>query len=308
MKKMYVALAFLAVIAVSCSKESPFNTGQGIDRFPVNGAIKAYGPVINVYPGSDDTQAIIDAFALAKTYGKNAIVKLMPGTFTIGMIEVREFYGTLTGSGKGNTIITNLSDLTPYANIALNKLPALIAFIGGDVKVSNLSVILSEGLPWIGQIYEMDMLLFSDYSVDFLPAKKHISVNLDNIEVTGVPLSYPLYNSFSGVKFAPDMLNPTGNILIPRSNIDATVTNSKFSKLCPGILVGGCKSGNFMFGVGGRNIFTENFGGLFVQGNIGVNVKIMNNEFTVPDYSLPGIDLNAVEGGTFEYSPSLVGT
>jgi hypothetical protein len=308
MKKLFYFLFFLQIIAFSCTKDGMLNNDQGIDQPSSSTYVKASGSVIKVYPGPTDTKTLIDAFALAKSYGKNAIIKLMPGKFNIGMIEVREFYGTLAGSGRGNTIITNLSDLTPDANIALNKLPALITFIGGDVKVSNLSIKLSEGLPWIGQIYEMDMLLFSDYSVDFMPVKKHISVNLDNIEVTGTPLSYPLYDSFSGVKFAPDMLNPTGNIRIPRSNIDATVTNSIFSKLCPGILVTGCKRGNFKFGEGGGNIFTENFGGLFVQGNIGITVKIMNNEFTIPDYSWPGIDLNAVEAGTFEYSPSMVGT
>lgn len=308
MKKLSCILSFLVIIAFSCSKDGMLNNDQGIDKLSTNAYVKSSGSVIKVYPGPTDTQALIDAFALAKTYGKNAIVKLMPGTFIIGMIEVREFYGTLTGSGKGNTIITNIPDLTPDANIALNKLSALITFIGGDVKVSNLSVRLSEGLPWIGQIYEMDMLLFSDYSADFMPAKKHISVNLDNIEVTGIPLSNYLYDSFSGVKFSPDMLNPVGNILITRSNIDVTVTNSKFSKLCPGVLVRGCKSGNFNFGEGGPNIFTENIGGLFVQANVGITVKIMNNEFTTLDYSLPGIDLNAAEDGTFEYSPTMVGT
>jgi hypothetical protein len=284
------------------------NNDQGFDQFSTKAYVKLSGSVIKVFPGPADTQALIDAFALAKTYGKNAVVKLMPGTFTIGMIEVREFYGTFAGSGKGNTIITNIPDLSPDANIALNKLPALIKFIGGDVKVSNLSVMLSEGLPWIGQIYEMDMLLFSDYSADFMPAKKHISVNLDNIEVTGVPLTSYLYDSFSGVKFSPDMLTPTVSGLIPRSNIDATVTNSRFSKLCPGILVRGCKNGNFKFGEGGGNIFTENTGGLFVQANVGITVKIMKNEFTTLDNSLAAIDLNAAEDWTFEYSPTMVGT
>jgi hypothetical protein len=113
---------------------------------------------------------------------------------------------------------------------------------------------MSEGLSWIGKI-DMHLLLFSDYSADFMPARKHISVNLDNIEVTGIPLIDYLYDGFSGVKFAPDMLNPVGDVLIPRSNIDATVTDSKFSKLCRGILVRGCKSGNFIFGEGGSNIF-----------------------------------------------------
>ncbi len=306
MKKLYFVLVFLAALAASCSKESPWNAGQGIDQLSGNTALNICGDVVKVYPGANDTQALIDAFAQAKTLGKNAIVKLMPGTFKIGMIEVREFCGTLTGYGKGVTIITNLSGLTPDATIGLNKLPALITFLGGDVTVSNLSVKLSEGLSWIGQ-YEMNMLLFSDYSADFMPSKKHIGVKLNNIEVVSIQqFNYP-YNSFNGAKFAPDMLKPAANMRIPRSNIDATVTNSKFSKLSTGLLVWGCKSGNFRFGGEGGNIFTENKGGLFVQSNIGVTVKIMKNEFNIPDYS-GGIDLNAFEGGIYEYAPSRVGT
>jgi len=29
----------------------------------------------------------------------------MPGTFEIGMIEVKEFFATLTGSGKGTVLL-----------------------------------------------------------------------------------------------------------------------------------------------------------------------------------------------------------
>jgi hypothetical protein len=307
MKKLYFVLTFLAFFAASCSKESPWNTGQGIDQFSGNTVFNISGAVIKVYPGPNDTQALIAAFVQAKTHGKNAVVKLMPGTFKIGMIEIREYCGTLTGSGKGKTIITNLPELTPDAVIAQNKLPALITFIGGNVSVSDLSIQLSEGLSWIGQ-YEMDMLLFSDYSADFMPAKKHIGVNLNNIEVSSIQqFNYP-FNSFYGAKFAPDMLGPAGNILIPRSNIDATVTNSKFSKLSTGLMVRGCIKGNFIFGEGGGNIFTESIGGLFVQENIGVTVKIMKNEFNNSNYSYDGIDLNAFEQGIFEYTSSKVGT
>jgi len=306
MKKMYYVLFFLVILAFSCSKDDVLNTDQDFVRLSGNAALKAYGDVIKVYPGPNDTQTIIDAFTLAKTFGKNVVVKLMPGTFKIGMIEVREFFGTITGSGKGKSIITNIPDLTPDRVIGQNKLPALITFIGGNVLVSDLSVILSEGLSWIGQ-YEMSMLLFSDYSADFTPVKKHICVNLNNLEVSCIQqFNYP-WDSFYGAKFAPDMLNPAGNTLIPRSNIDATVTNSKFSNLSVGLRVRGCKSGNFRFGEGGGNIFSENIGSLFVQENMGVTVKIMKNEFNTPD-NRAAIDLNAYEWGIFEYVLSKVGT
>jgi hypothetical protein len=264
------------------------------------------GSVIKVTPGPDDTKALNGAFALAKAYGKSAIVKLMPGKFKISMIEVKEFSGTFSGSGKGKTIITSLPDLTPDAVVAQNKVPALITFIGGNVSVSDMSVILSEGLSWIGQ-YEMNVLLFSDYSADFTPARKHIDVNLNNIEVSSVqPFNYT-YNAVYGVKFAPDMLAPAGILLVSRSNIDAKVTNSKFSNVSVGVKVWGCKNGNFNFGEAGGNIFTDDNSGLNVQENTGVTVKIIKNEFNIPD-NREGIDLNAYEQSFFEFTPSRLGT
>jgi hypothetical protein len=326
MKKLYFVLAFLVVLAVSCSKDSPWNAGHDIDQFSGNTALKACGAVIKVYPGPNDTQALIDAFAQSKTFGKNTAVKLMPGTFKIGRIEVKEFNGTFSGSGKGKTIITNLPDLsTPDEVMLQNKVPALITFIGGDVVVSDLSVKLSEKLIWLGNLpnnQEMNMLLFSDYSADFIPSIKHINVNLNNIEIIGlIQKDYHVYDwdgttllrvidcpyvGFRGVKFSPDMIQQSGT-LIPRSNIDATVTNSKFSKLAPGMQVWGCKKGNFKFGEEGGNIFTDNSGGLFVQENMGITVKIMKNVFNIPYYS-GGIDLNAYERSIFEYAPSKVGS
>jgi hypothetical protein len=303
MKNLYGVLALLVVLAVSCSKDSELNNYQGLDQFSGNASYKMGGNIIEVTSGSDNTRALIDAFALAKTIGKNAVVKLLPGTFEIGWMEVREFNGTLAGSGKGQTIITNLPDLSPDALIAQNKVPALITFIGGDVTVSNLSVKLSEGLSWLGS-NEMNMLLFSDYAADFAPAKKNIRVNLNNIEVTGIlipdvllweggPVADIPYYNFNGIKFAPDMLEI--NAIVLRSNIDINVINSNISKFMRGVYVWGLKSGILDFGIKGGNIFSDNNQGLVVNENIGVNVKIWNNEFTVPPYYWDGIDLNTNE-------------
>jgi hypothetical protein len=305
MKKLNFLLTFLVILAISCTKDDLLNTEQSTDQLLSNDNLKYSGSVIKVMPnGTDDTQTLVDAFAIAKASCKNAVVKLMPGTFYIGMIEVKEFNGTLTGSGKEGSIITNLPDLSPDAVIIINKLPALITFIGGDVTVSDLTVKLSEGLSWLGT-QEMNMLLFSDYSADFMPARKHIQVKLNNIEVIGLlnkdveiweggpVIDYP-YNSFHGAKFAPDM-QLLGNTVVPRCNIDADITNSKFSKFSKGVYVWGCKRGNLSLGEKGGNIFIENIQGLVVNENIGVHVKIMNNEFTIPDFYWNGVDLNTGE-------------
>lgn len=302
MKKLYYVFFFLVVLAFSCSKDSLLNDNQGVQPLG-NTALKASGPVFEVSPGPNATANLILAFDQAIAAGKGAVVKLLPGTYEIGWIEVKEFYGTLIGAGKGETIITNLPDLVPDEIIGLNKLPALITFIGGDVTVSNLSVNLSEGLSWLGN-NEMNMLLFSDYSADFTPTNKHIGVTLNNIEVTGILIPDVLlweegpvidipYNNFNGVKFAPDMLDISTIVL--RSNIDINVISSNFSKFLRGVYVWGCKSGNLDFGTKGGSVFTDNNQGLVVNENIGVNVKIWNNIFTVPPYYWNGIDLNTGE-------------
>jgi hypothetical protein len=307
MKKLFIIFPILAFLFFSCSKEDLQNN----DELAGNAGLKCTGSVVKVFPnGIDDTQNLTDAFALARTKGRNAVVKLMEGTFRIGMIELKEFNGTLTGCGRERSIITNLPDLTPDAVIGLNKLPALITFIGGDVTVTDLSVKLSEGISWLGT-QEMNMVLFSDCSADFMPVNKHISVNLNNIDVEGIlqkdvvmwdgsVIDFP-YGSLNGVKFAPDMLQPTGNILIPRGNIDATVSKCSILNFSRGVYVYGCKSGNFRFGTEGGNIFTNNNQGLCVNENIGIDARVWYNEFNIPDYYYDGIDFNTLESKQFEY-------
>jgi hypothetical protein len=307
MKKLFIVFPILSFLVFSCSKED----FQSNDELAGNASLKCAGSVVRVFPnGTDDTQNLIDAFALAKTRGRNAVVKLMDGTFYLGMIEVKEFTGTLTGCGKEKTIITNLPDLIPDGVIALNKLPALITFIGGDMMVSDLSVKMPEALSWLGT-QEMNMLLFSDCAADFMPVKKHIGVNIQNVAVEGIlqkdvtvydgTIHDMPFNSFNGIKFAPDWRLPIGNTLIPRANIDVTVSNCSFSNFSRGAYAYGCQSGNFRFGTGGGNVFTDNSQGLVVNENIGINVKIRNNEFNIPDYFWDGIDINALESFQFEY-------
>jgi hypothetical protein len=318
MKKLNFILILLAAIFFSCSKDGMWNTDPIADQYSGNTALMMCNNVVKVYPSKDDTQALLDAFALAKTYGKNAVVKLMPGTFKIGMIEVREFKGTLCGSGMGKTFITNLPGLTPESNTLQNKLPALITFIGGNVTVNDLSVTQTEELSLLGNV-EMNLLLFSDYSADYVPVRQYIGVILNNIEVTGLlekdvtmwdgtVVDYYPYTNYNGVKLAPDVYAPVGSNLIKRGNIDAKVSNSRFNNFWRGLYVFGCKSGNLSFGLDGNNVFSGNYQGLLVNQNIGIKVKIMHNIFNVTAYNYDGIDVNcSEEHNIFEYVPEEAG-
>jgi len=295
MKKQYFFLFFLTLLVFSCSKDSLLDSGQGPDQLADNTAYKAFGSVLKVYPGDD----LNSAFENAKEAGKGTVVKLMPGEFSIGWIEVHEFFGTFTGSGPGVTIITNKSDLNPSELVDQDKLTGLITFIGGDVTVSNMSVQLTE-MPWLNS-QEMSMLLFSDYTAGFTPSNKYIKVSLDNLEINGLLMDvYPYY--VNGVKFAPDHQLTTDKVL-QRSNIDASITNSKFSKLNKGIYVWGCKSGSFRFGTDGANDLRDNGQSIVINENLGLNVKIWNNVIYNPYWGYTGIDLNTGEASIGVYNP-----
>ncbi len=97
-----------------------------------------------------------------------------------------------------------------------------------------------------------------------------------------------------GVKFAPDVLI-TGEEVLARSIVDVSVSSSEISGFSRGVYFWGCKNSSFSIGTKGGNIFNDNSQGLVVNENIGVNVKIENNEFNIPDYYWNGLDINTGE-------------
>jgi len=79
------------------------------------------------------------------------------------------------------------------------------------------------------------------------------------------------------------------------------VSKCEFSNFSRGVYAYGCKNGNFRFGTEGGNVFASNSQGLVVNENVGINVKIWNNEFNIPDFYWNGIDINSLESMQFEY-------
>jgi len=109
MKKMFFSLiAMMMLLFFACTKEDNFLSDPSSQADQLKSSHHK-GVVIKVLPsGGDDTQALIDAFEAAKAAGPGSTVKLEEGTYTIGMIEVRDFDGNFRGAGKGKTILTNL--------------------------------------------------------------------------------------------------------------------------------------------------------------------------------------------------------
>ena len=87
MKKLYYYLFLLTILTFSCSKDGMLNNDQGTDLQLSNSFIIKSGKVIKVFPsGTDDTKAILDAFAKAKDSGQESVVQLAAGIFKIGFI------------------------------------------------------------------------------------------------------------------------------------------------------------------------------------------------------------------------------
>jgi hypothetical protein len=322
-----IFITLLLLLIFSCARDKQISTpAAGLQLKKIAGSNP---PVIEVYPGGNDSGAFIEAFRQAKSLGKGSIVKLMPGEFKIGMTEVREFFGKLTGSGKEKTVITNLPGLTPVADTTLNKLPALITFIGGDVSVSDLTLKTSgDSIPWLDSA-EMSMILFSDYAADFTPTERHINVNINNINVettfksqrilfittpdTGYlpwPVIMAPVMNFTGIKVAPDILKMTKQG-IKRTNADVNISNSFFSGFDHGVFIWGCQKGQLNFGIQGGNLFDANSDGLRINNCFDIEAKVANNTFKVHDTLYDGLDINAGEaelmGIEFEDVPGELG-
>jgi hypothetical protein len=125
MKTLKYVLFAIIFLTFSCSKDGYLSSDEDLNQLSVNNSLKTSRHIIEVYPDFPfDTQNLIDAFSHAQVRG--ATVKLMPGIFKIDMIEIKEFYGSFMGSGKGITILTNIPDLNPDAAIIQNKLPACL--------------------------------------------------------------------------------------------------------------------------------------------------------------------------------------
>jgi hypothetical protein len=193
MKRVIIFIfGFILILLYSCSKEmiEPDQSGDLKDlTCGKYGPNKPHGHVFTVTPSENATQALIDAFEAAKAAGRGSVVQLEAGTYTTGMIEVRDFDGYFRGAGRGKTIITNLPDLLCEAVWEDNLLPSIFTFIGGNVTMTNMTIHLQDGQPCVpGPINDSQYgdlccaLVLSDWSYNYVPDHKYIKAVVDNID------------------------------------------------------------------------------------------------------------------------------
>lgn len=143
-----------------------------------NPNIKDRGREIRVYPsGVDDTENLQCAFNTAVERGRRTNVGLVEGDYMTRQIVVENFHGWFSGAGE-KTVIENCSidtcgqlDLRDdsgnafrfpqdlFTSPAERPWPTLIAFIGGDIQVSNMKVRIVGTAPttdWLIFCFEED--------------------------------------------------------------------------------------------------------------------------------------------------------
>jgi len=296
MKKINYVLLLLAIVAVSCSKDGMLTNERLIDQQLIKTCAKQVN-VFKVSPnGTDDTQSILDAFALARAAGPGSTVQLSAGIFRIGMIEIADFSGSFNGAGKCKTIITNLPNL-PQADVfnGGQKYPSLIKFSGGNLSMSDMTIKLAYGpcvdpaVDPIGDLYCILYLTSTDYNAENTDySNTFIKASIDNVDFiagydwgTGfAPLVPSMYNVWSAIMFGIDSQwgSKPGLTLG-----DFSVTHCRFeNEMLAGVWLWGAEKDTKAFFA--NNSFSGCPMQILLASCMGSEIRIMNNIFDNGEY------------------------
>jgi hypothetical protein len=302
--RSFFLLALTAGLLFSCSKDYSDEPFTGIDLK----AKKAIPQVFVVTPsGGDDTPAFCQAFDDAKAAGPGSVVQLLEGEYSVGYMEIYDFYGSLQGAGKGKTIITVLPGMNLDELFAQHLLHCMVKFVGGDVYLSHFTLqtpsgSISTGGPGWGHIYSL--INFSSFNAVYESGNEDRSINvvIDNVcfrghrvEVGGYPgyVGYK-YNCAIGVRAGFDYFSPyvAPADPLPREKIDFKITNCEFDTFCYGMGLEGMMNSRVIIGEKNSG---NTFNNIDVQGGVweGRNnaVSIEGNTFNIPEFSY-GLDLD----------------
>ena len=310
MKTLFLSLSSLMMLLFfACTKEdgllSDSSSQADLQKSSHHG-----GKVIKVTPtGVDDTQALIDAFEAAKAAGPGSTVKLEEGTYTIGMIEVRDFDGNFRGAGKGKTIITNLPELPCEDCWEVNIQPSLISFIGGNVEISDMTLQLKDGEPCaygpLNDLYIGDLccgLILADYSSLYVPANRHIKGIIKDVDfIGGNDGGYGVWGTLNNVNM---MVYLGANFYFPAE--DAPLSNCEI--IISGCSFEQCNVGPDAFGFDKNStlriensFITGGMQSIFIGGCMGSKIDIKRNKIINGTW----VDI-FIDGAEYGYFPDLL--
>lgn len=213
--------------------------------------------------GTNDTQNILDAIALAQAKGPGSVVQLQKGTYFIGFTQIRDFVGTIKGCGKGQTIVKPVADLPCHEEALLTGCVSLLTFIGGDVTLKDMSFKIDDvcpcSQPYVSTYLSRDLYILIKFIDRFHnlydPENRYIKATVENIDFEGgidgqgeEAGPYAIYNVCATIWFGHDYsftMAPDET----RSCGDMTVSNCTFRKVWCAIDIAG---------VGGGKLVTKN--------------------------------------------------
>jgi hypothetical protein len=126
------------------------------------GQVRREGRTFRVLPtDADDTESLQCAFDQASLAGPGATVRLVAGTYVTRQIVIRDFRGTLRGSGADETIVTNPEEPMPVARTewflaepgAEHPWPAFFTALHSAITVSDMTFRVRGAAPlqdWTG--------------------------------------------------------------------------------------------------------------------------------------------------------------
>src|SRR4051812_32603144 len=156
---LLLSLVAAAVTACGSRTAEPAlttSTNADLEASNCGPSVSRHGEVIDVSPtGTDDTSSLQCAIDTAIAAGRPMTIRLAAGTFHTAQLVAKGFEGHIAGSGRDATVLTNPSApmfVTPrrflrHEPSADNPWPALIAFVGGDFKVSDLTIRVLDEAP-----------------------------------------------------------------------------------------------------------------------------------------------------------------
>ncbi len=279
-KLLYPISLMLMLFLYTCTQDDRVPDPSGAADLK---SAHSHGAVITVSPsGSDDTQALIDAFEDAKAAGPGSVVSLAEGTFKIGFIEIRDFHGYFKGAGKEKTRIQNLDDMPSclyfYEN---NMFTMLLNFVGGKVHVSQMTFATTDGPVTPDDLYYgfLPVLLgISDYTAMYKPANRYIKATIEDVDFVGG--NYGGTNSVFGTDHnvaMPLFIGAQEGMVTLYSHIDIAIKHCGFYHTGVGPDVAGLDDNSTL--VIEDNISKNTFCGLFIVGYLGLKAYIINNRF-----------------------------
>ncbi len=271
----------------ACSKdEAPTISGDN----PQNETL-ACGKVFVVEPTKgDNTENLIQAFTKAKDAGPGSVVQLAEGEFELDFIEVRDFYGSIIGAGKGKTVITPKTGLDCDVMEGNGLWKFLINFVGGNINVSNMTIKATDGTLCSNGTGLDGLILFSDYNHNYTSVDNYVKAIVNNVEFIGYKFGNWWYNCWDAMGGGCNSKETSG---LSRSHVDLKVTNCTFDSFGYGTQFIGIKKGNFILGTKNNgNILSDCAEAAVFYQTVNTDISVVGNKFNISDNYYWGLDFD----------------